>query len=252
MSAIELSNVSFSFNGPPVLEDVTLRIEAGDFVCIVGPNGGGKTTLLKLLLGLLQPDAGQVRLLGGQPKHSRRRAGYMPQYSLVDLRFPVNVMDVVLMGRVTSARWFGPYGHNSRQAAAAALEAVGMADLRRRPFAELSGGQRQRVMIARALVGEPELLLLDEPTASLDMWGQEAFYDLLDELNRRMTVVVVSHDVGFVSHHVRTIICVQRRVNVHSTVELTHESLRNLYGEEVRLVDHGSDGSPPAGQGGRQ
>ncbi|MCD4825129.1 MAG: ATP-binding cassette domain-containing protein [Phycisphaerae bacterium] len=251
VTAIDISDVSFSYDGLPVLENVNLRIEAGDFVCVVGPNGGGKTTLLKLMLGLLQPGEGKVSVLGQPPHQACRQVGYMPQYSLHDLRFPVNVLDVVLMGRLRPGLRFGRYSQADRQAAMDALDAVEIADMHNQPLAALSGGQRQRVMIARALAAEPKLLMLDEPTNNLDIRIGEELYELLGELNRRMTVVVVSHDVGFAPGRVKTIVCVNRFVKVHPTAELTAELLREVYGGDIRLVQHSHDCIERGCEGGR-
>ena len=232
--AIEASDLSFAYDERPVLERVSLRIEAGDFVSIIGPNGGGKTTILKLALGLLSPDAGEIRVLGRSPVAARQRIGYMPQHVQLDASFPVTAIDVVLMGRLRHAFPIGAFRREDRAATDQALADVRIADLRKRPFFALSGGQRQRVLIARALACDPELLLLDEPTASLDPRVQDELYDLLRELNRRMTVVLVSHDVATVSRHVRTVVCVNRDVEVHPATA--------IHGELARLLFHGAEG----------
>jgi len=238
---IQLRNVSFAYNGQPVLEDVNLTIGSGEAICIVGPNGGGKTTLLKLILGLLRPDRGQVRLFGQPPRKTRLRIGYMPQHVRHDARFPVTVNDVVLMGRLGRrglAGLFGLYSTEDRNAARDALAQLGMESYAHRPFAALSGGQRQRVLIARALCCRPDLLLLDEPTANVDTLVEARLFHILNQLNRRMTVVVVSHDLGFVSSLVGNVVCVNRRVVVHPTSEFDADAVRQLYGEEVRMVRH--------------
>jgi len=237
-SAVLIENLSFGYGSRHVLEDVSLEIERGDFACLVGPNGGGKTTLLKLILGLLKPDRGRVRVLGLPPEEARQKVGYMPQHANLDPLFPVTAMDVVLMGRLGRHRWFGSYRRTDRLAGEAALEEVGLAGSGRVPFAALSGGQRQRVLIARALVDDPELLLLDEPTANLDPQAEGELYALLQRLNRRMTIVLVSHDLGFVSQFVRRVICVNRRVFTHPTVELTGEMVQEIYDHGVRMVRH--------------
>jgi zinc transport system ATP-binding protein len=246
--AIETSDLSFAYEGgESVLRDVDLRIAQGEMIGIVGPNGGGKTTLLKLLLGLLSPDRGEIRVLGLSPSQARPQVGYVPQHLQFDPRFPVTAWDVVLMGRLGRAPALGPYRRDDRRAAEAALEQVGLAPLRRRAFAEMSGGQRQRALIARALVTQPRLLLLDEPTASLDLGMEQEFYDLLARLAGSMTVAIVSHDVGFVSSRIGTVVCVRGQVAVHATEALSGEMLRELYGSEVSLVQHHDEfrtGSP--------
>ena len=236
--AIRIEDLWFSYDGPPVLAEVSLELDCGEFACIVGPNGGGKTTLLKLILGLLQPDRGTVRVFGGSPVHAGRRIGYTPQHAVFDAQFPASVMDVALMGRLGRSRLFGPYGKADRQAAGRALAEVDVYDLRKRSFSALSGGQRQRVLIARSLASDPELLLFDEPTVHLDVRVEKEFYELLRELNKRLTVVVVSHDVGLVSQFISTVVCVKQRVSLHPTAELHAGLIRDLYGQDIRMVRH--------------
>ncbi len=236
---IEVEQLWFAYDGHPVLRDATFLIEQGDFVSLIGPNGGGKTTLLRLMLGLLQPQRGEIRIFGRSPSAVRKQIGYMPQHVNLDSRFPVTVMDVVLTGTLGRGRNIGPYGGRRRAAAERALLDVELLDLRNRPFASLSGGQRQRTLIARALAGDPELLLLDEPTASLDPRVQDDLYELLRKLNQRMTVLLVSHDVSVVSRHVNKVICVNIDVAVHSASAIQGELARMFdYGDGARLVRH--------------
>lgn len=243
-NVIQIDRLAFSYGTVPVLDEVSLTIPRGDFVCIVGPNGGGKTTLLRLILGLLTPDRGTVRVFGQPPAESRHRIGYMPQYARLDPQFPIRVCDVVRMGRLGGWRGFGPFfGRENRAKAAAALKEVGLADFATRPFSALSGGQRQRVLIARALACEPEVLILDEPTANLDPLVQDDMTELLHELGHRLTVILVSHDVGFVAQHVKTVVCVNRSVVTHAAERLTGDSIRELYGHDVQMVQH-SHGHP--------
>lgn len=237
---VAVEGVSFAFDATPVLENVSLSIPPGDFVCIVGPNGGGKTTLLRLILGLLTPSRGRIRVFGRPPIEVRHRIGYMPQHVQLDPQFPMRVIDVVLMGRLGGWR-LGPFRRVDRAVAAQALEEVALADCAKRPFSALSGGQRQRVLIARALACRPEILLLDEPTASLDPLVQDEMNDLLNELNRRLTVILVSHDVGFVAQYVKTVICVNRDAEVHPAETVTGDSIRELYGHGVQMVHHHHD-----------
>lgn len=236
--AIEISGLSFAFNGEPVLQGVDLTVQERDFAAMVGPNGGGKTTLLKLILGLLSPTRGRVLVLGQPPARARTQIGYMPQHTQVDFTFPVTVMDVVLMGRLACAGRLWGYARADRLAAQESLERVGLGGLAGRPFHDLSGGQRQRVLIARALAGEPRLLLLDEPTANVDVRGEREVFELLKELNQRIAVVVVSHDLGFVSPYVQSVICVNRRVVSHPTSQVTGQVIADIYGGEMRMVRH--------------
>ena len=235
---IGLEGVTFSYNGSPVLEDITLSVEEHDFLSIVGPNGGGKTTILKLVLGLVKPAKGRVSVFGLPPEKARRRIGYMPQATALDKLFPVSVMDVVLMGRLGAGARFGFYTRADAQAAREALEKVGLAAERKRPFAELSGGEHQRVLIARALVSGPDLLLLDEPTSNVDIAAETEFYRFLRDLSETITIVLVTHDLGFVSQHVKTVACVNRRLLCHPTCDITGGMISEIYGSHVHMVKH--------------
>ena len=235
---IELEDLCFGYvPGELTLEHVNLTVMPGESGCIVGPNGGGKSTLLKLLLGLLQPTSGTVRLFGVAPDEGRRRVGYMPQYHLLDRVFPITVFEVVLTGRMNSWRPFW-YGGEDRRAARRALDEIGLSQLADRSFSSLSGGQRQRVLIARALACDPELLLLDEPTANIDPGAEERFYELLEELRRRMTVLTVSHDLGFVNREVDSVICVNRRVVKHRAADFSAETADAVYHHHVGIIQH--------------
>ncbi len=237
--AIEAHGVDFAYGDrPQVLANVHLEITERDFVSVIGPNGGGKTTLIKLFLGLLRPTAGDIRVLGTTPQKARTQIGYMPQHATLDPGFPVSVGDVVLMGRLGHQRWWGSYSADDRAIAADSLDRAGLASLQRAPFASLSGGQRQRALLARALTCRPRLLLLDEPEAGLDLKVEHEFFDLLTELNRDITVVIVSHDIGFVSSYVRTVVCVNHRVEVHPTTEMNGRRVSEVYGGEMRMVRH--------------
>ncbi len=232
---VEIKDVSFSYNSTPVLVDVNLTVNEKDFVCIVGRNGGGKTTLVKLMVGLLKPDTGTVRVFGMEPESACSKIGYMPQNVNLDPDFPADVMDVVLMGRLVS---IGPYHQKDRDAAKRALMEVGLFNEQSKPFSELSEGQKGRVLIARVLAGEPEFLILDEPTANLDPVIERDFFQLLSDLNKRLTVIMVSHDQIFVSRYARTIVCVNRKVMTHPTCEISQEFLSGIYNEEMMVVRH--------------
>ena len=236
--ALELRDLSFAYDGTPVIESANLTVGCGEFVTIVGPNGGGKTTLLKLVLGLLQPDSGTVRVFGCSPEESNPRMGYVPQHSDTDPSFPATVLDVVLMGRLGKTRLFGTYTRKDVDIAMAALADVELAKLSRRPFSKLSGGQRQRTLIARALASEPDILLLDEPTANLDIAMEQELYEILLRLKKRLTLLLVSHDLAFVSGFTDTVACVNQTVMVHPTSEVTPELINALYGRDVRFVRH--------------
>jgi zinc transport system ATP-binding protein len=236
---IDVSGVWFSFNGQPVLQDVDLRVERGDFLVVIGPNAGGKTTLLKLMLGLLEPTRGTVRVFGLPPARASHRIGYVPQNVHVNKSFPVSVLDVVLMGRLRTSRGWSRHSRQDRLAAQAALEQMGVWEVRERRIGELSGGQLQRVFIARALVSAPEVLFLDEAMASIDAQSRGEFYESLTELNRTVTIVAVSHDMMILSSHVKSVACVNRDLHYHGSGEITQEMLDAAYRCPVDLVAHG-------------
>lgn len=238
-NVIEVKNLTFSYRkgDAPTLDDVTFSLKCGESGCIVGPNGGGKSTLLKLLLGLLTPDSGSIKILGKTPISAARKIGYMPQYHQLDAAFPATVLEVALMGRARGSL-LGRYSRRDREKALAALDEMGCAGLEKRSFSTLSGGQRQRVLISRALASEPELLLLDEPTANIDPGAEEQFYQTLEILRNRMTVLTVSHDLGFVSREIDHIICVNRKVSIHRSEEFTSEAADAVYHHKVNMIRH--------------
>lgn len=233
---IIIDNVSFAYKQRNILEDVNLLIKKNEFASIVGPNGGGKTTLLKLVLGLVKPDKGQVRIFGKAPDKVRRRIGYMPQYAHLDMDFPANVMDVVMMGRLSKKTlWFSK---KDRVEALTAIDEVGMTDFIDTEFNELSGGQKQRILIARALCSRPDIMLLDEPTANVDHKTEENLFSILQNLNSNMTILLVSHDLGFVSKYVKSVICVNRRVVIHPTTLMDGTLIKDIYHGDLKMVRH--------------
>ena len=236
---VRLENVWVSYGDMPVLEDINLQVAEHDFLGIIGPNGGGKSTLLKVILGLIKPERGMVTVLGNTPDKSRSRIGYVPQYSNYDHNFPVSVMDVVTMGRYGKAGLLKPYGRTDKEAAQRALGRVGMLDHAGAQIGQLSGGQQQRAFIARALVSEPQLLLLDEPTASVDSAMQTDFYELLEHLKEEMAIIMVSHDIGAVSVFVDKIACLNVQLYYHGSREITPEILEATYNCPVQLIAHG-------------
>lgn len=237
-AVVEMEGVTFSYDGLPALEDVNIVLREHDFVSVVGPNGGGKTTLLKLMLGLLRPSKGKVRIFGKPPKEARSRIGYMPQDVQLDARFPVTVMDVVLMGQLSSGSRFGFYSKPQKDAAVRALREVDLYDLGKRPLSSLSTGQKRRVLIARALASEPDLLLLDEPTANLDLLVEQELHTLLKKLREKLTIIMVSHDLAFVSRYVDSVVCVNRKAAVHPTAEINGELFSQMFGRDIKMVMH--------------
>jgi zinc transport system ATP-binding protein len=233
---VEIKNVSFTYNGQPVLQDVNLDIRQGDFIAMIGPNGGGKTTLLKLILGLLKPNTGTIRVLGKATRKASHNIGYVPQNVNINRSFPITAMDVVLMGKLEPKRRWKQTTAQDRRDVMAALNRMEMAPFANRKIAELSGGQRQRIFIARALVTQPEILLLDEPTASIDTKGQTDFFKLLKELNRDLTILVVSHDLLVISNYAKSMACMNRRLHYHNHNEITGDMLESMYACTVEEV----------------
>jgi len=225
-----------------VLEDINLELLEGDFLGLIGPNGGGKSTLLKAMLGLIKPDRGSITIFGKKPAAARSRMGYVPQKTVFDQSFPVKVLDVVLMGRYSRTGLLHRYDRQDRKAALEALQAVGMEERAEREIGALSGGEQQRVFVARSLVSDPELLLLDEPTAGVDSAQQTDFYDLLCHLNRDMgiAIVLVSHDVTAISTYVSKIACLNQRLYYHGSKELSNEDIEKAYGCPVEMIAHGT------------
>jgi zinc transport system ATP-binding protein len=238
---IDIRSVSFSYPPIPVLDRVSLAVAPRDFVGLIGPNGGGKTTLVKLILGLLRPDQGEIRLFGQPPVQGRRWAGYVPQHAGLDREFPIRVREVVLMGRLRQlARlpWPGRWSAEDLEAADEALELMEVQRLARRAIGELSGGQLQRVLIARALAGRPKLLVLDEPTASVDSRFQHEIHQTLKRLNERLTIILISHDLGFVSSYVNRVACLNRTLVCHPTDQVSGDLIHALYDDDIHRVRH--------------
>ncbi len=238
-SIIDVRDLWFSFNGQCVLCNVNLTVPQGDFLVVIGPNGGGKTTLLKVMLGLLRPDRGTVSVFGQPPHRAAHHIGYVPQNVHVNKTFPITVLDVVLMGRLRPGRGWPRHSLQDRLAARGALEQMRVWEYRDRRIGELSGGQLQRVFIARALVGKPQVLFLDEAMASIDAHSRGEFYDILNELNRTVTIVAVSHDMMILSSHVKSVACINRELHHHSSGNITQEMLDDAYHCPVDLVAHG-------------
>ena len=237
---VKIEDLWAYYDGEPVLEGVNLSIGQYDFLGVIGPNGGGKTTLLKIILGLLKPRYGMVSVLGKPPEKSRNSIGYVPQSNLFDREFPINVWDVVLMGCYGNTSLFRRYRKEDNEAAQKALETVGALALKNRQIGKLSGGEQQRVFIARALVAKPKLLLLDEPTASVDSAMQTEFYELLERLKEQMAIVLVSHDISAVSIYVNKIACLNRQLFYHGSKEISPEILEATYKCPVQMIAHGT------------
>lgn len=235
---IKVDNVSFSFDGPVVLDHVSLDVMKGEFLGIVGPNAGGKSTLLKLILGLLEPDSGRITVMGKSPKRGRLAIGYVPQYASFERSFPITVQDTVLLGLVGKSRSTFGYNKADYQRVRDALQETETEDLEGRLLHTLSGGQLQRVLIARALVSKPDILILDEPTSNIDSRVEEDIFDLLKKLNERSTILVVSHDIGFISEYVTRVACLNRTLVCHETAAISGKTIEELYGSPVHMIQH--------------
>lgn len=232
-NVIECRDLCFSYGKPLVLENASFSVAQGESLCIIGPNGGGKSTLFKLILGLLEPKSGSLKILGKPPASAASKLGYVPQAVRFDPLFPITALDIALMGRLDRLK-LGRFSRHCKEMAMEALAEVDMADLAHRPFSDLSGGQRQRVMIARALACEPEILLLDEPTANIDLSIEEQFLETLRKLGGKMTILLVTHDLDIVSEIGDSALCVNRLVHRHS-LPLSGETIREIYSGKRRL-----------------
>ncbi|MBN1856349.1 MAG: metal ABC transporter ATP-binding protein [Dehalococcoidia bacterium] len=236
---VTLSHVSVDYEGIPALDDVSLTIYENDFVGIIGPNGGGKSTLLKVILGLVTPRKGEVQLWGQPLQKATQRIGYVPQHTSFDRDFPITVWNVVLMGRLSHRHMLHSYNASDKAKAMEALETVGIAELRKRPIGSLSGGQQQRAFIARALVHDTALLLLDEPMANVDSNAQDEFYSLLSRLRRQMAIMMVSHDLTAISVNVDKVACLNKTLYYHGSKEIPPSDIEAAYGCPVELLAHG-------------
>lgn len=209
---VEFENVTFIYEENPVLSNVSFSVKKGEHIGLIGPNGGGKTTLLQLLMGFLSPSSGIIRVFGESPAQSRKQIAYVPQAMRFDREFPISVFEVVLSGRLNNLPWYGKYLPDDIDAALEALRQVNLTEFRDHAFGNLSGGQIQRTLIARALVTNPSLLLLDEPTANVDAKAEADIYRIIESLSEEMTIMMVTHDLQTVINQVDRILCVQNSV----------------------------------------
>lgn len=251
---IKITDLCYSYEGQDILHEINLDVNQGDFISIIGPNGGGKTTLLKLILGLLKPTRGAIQIRSQRPDSNAATIGYVPQHVNHNLSFPITALDVVLMGiAVPGRRIKTSYTRQERSSAMEILDKLGIGDCTGKKIIAMSGGQRQRLLIARALISRPELLVLDEPTASIDTKGQQEFYELLKELNRELTILMVSHDLLIVSSYAKSIVCLNWRMHYHQPFGSSSEVLDAFHScsvEEicpVGVVSHGKHGDHDQG-----
>lgn len=236
---IQIKNMWAGYEDDLVLENINLTVYEKDFIGLIGPNGGGKTTLMRVLLGIVRPLRGTVSIMGKSPAKGRQHIGYVPQLIDFDRAFPISVFDVARMGRLSHRKPFQRFSLLDNEIAMAALEDVELAELKDRAIGDLSGGQRQRALIARALASEPKILLLDEPTSSIDPSVSTNIYELLQQLNEKLTVILVSHDMNAISSYVKTIGCVSRKLFYHGEKAVTADMLEEAYECPIDLIAHG-------------
>lgn len=232
----EISSLSASYGAKIVLEDINFRVEENDFIGVIGPNGGGKTTLLKVILGLIKPSAGKIVFNSSLIQEGT--IGYLPQISTGDMTFPLTVTDVILSGMMIKKKIISKMSASDKKKAAGIIDDLGLSDLKNASLNELSGGQLQRVYLGRAIIGNPRLLLLDEPGNFVDSTFENDFYEKLKSLNSRMAILMVSHDIGIITPHVKSFACVNRHLHFHPSSEITNEQLLS-YGCPIQLITHG-------------
>jgi zinc transport system ATP-binding protein len=235
---ISFNNVCFAYEQVNVLKNINLVIGESEFFGLIGPNAGGKSTLLKLLLDVMKPDQGSISVFDKPPAKSRSRIGYVPQFATYRRNFPISVKEVVLMGRLGSSSYFGGYTKEDKDKAYEALTALELETIGEQQITGLSGGQVQRMLIARALASEPEILILDEPTANIDIKAEEDIFALLKKHNENMTIIVVSHDIGFISAYVDRVGCLNQTLVCHDTGDISGKTIEELYGAPVKMIDH--------------
>ncbi len=240
---LDIADVSFAFPDSPktVLQDIVLRVNKSDFLAIIGPNGGGKTTLIKLIIGEYTPLSGTITVLGKTPCLGCQDIGYVPQFFSFEHSFPITVYDVVLMGRLKYRRFLRRYSPQDHNAVMNTIDTVRLTSYARNKISTLSGGQLQRMVIAQALVSQPKILILDEPTASVDIRAEREIFNLLKTLSETIAIIIVSHDIHFISHYVRNVACLNRKMSVHPAEEVTHSTIYETYGHPIVCVDHKCD-----------
>lgn len=234
---IDIQGLVVSFDGQTVLSVDNVQVSSGDFISVVGPNGGGKTTFLKAILGLVSPISGRIKVFGEDAYLGLTGIGYMPQFFEFDESFPITVFDLVLMGRISSKIFDFP-SKSDKQFVLSILKRLEIENLKDKKYGLLSGGQKQRAMIARALVTKPKILLLDEPTSNVDVKSASSIMNILKELNKEITIIMVSHDIGVVSKYVESVFCINKELVIHPTSEFNGKAINELYSTDMIAVRH--------------
>ena len=239
-SVIRINGLCAGYNGKNILSHVDLNVYERDFLGVIGPNGGGKTTLVKCILGLHQPSEGKIRFYkNGQEVHDINM-GYLPQYNNIDRKFPISVYEVVLSGLSKQKSIFRKYSSNQHDAVRQIISRMGLEGLEDRAIGALSGGQLQRALLGRALVSNPEVVILDEPDTYIDKRFETKLYSLLEEINKERAIILVSHDIGTVLKNVKTIACVNETVHYHPHTEVPTEWLEEHFGCPIEMLGHGT------------
>jgi len=234
--ALEVESLNFSYSSLPILEDITFKLEHRDFCAVLGPNGGGKTTLAKLICGIIKPQSGTIKINGKDYRHSNSVIGYIPQNIMGFEGFPASCLDIVMSGNVNKSKWGFLYSSDLKNKALEKMELLKIQDLADKKFSDLSGGQKQRVLISRALLSEPNILILDEPTSSIDMENRKKLYQILLELNKDITIILISHDISIVLQYVKSVCCVNKRLFYHPSPDINQEMLLKTYQCPVEII----------------
>lgn len=236
---IKLEKVAASYDGKTVLREVELTVYEHDFLGVIGPNGGGKTTLVKTILGLKKPDGGSIRFFRNGQETERITMGYLPQYSAIDKKFPISVEEVVLSGLGRQRSLVGRFTSEQRAKVRDVVNRMGLQGLEKRPIGALSGGQLQRALLGRSIVSDPDVLILDEPSTYIDKRFEAKLYELLEEVNKQCAVILVSHDIGTVLQNVKSIACVNETLHYHPDTEVSADWLEQNFNCPIELLGHG-------------
>jgi zinc transport system ATP-binding protein len=238
---VKFRDIAFRYDDDLILKEVSFDVAEREFLGVIGPNGGGKTTLLRLIMGFLEPYRGSISVFESTPAQSRDRVGYVPQNLKYDKEFPISVLELTLLGLLSNLPWYGRFSKEDKRKAEEALERLGIGHLKHRALGSLSGGQAQRALIARALVSNPKLLLLDEPTANVDPQAEKEIYTLLKELSRDVTVMMVTHDLHTAIEYVDRVLLVQQTVEAMKAQEVCEHFAMGLYHKPLLVEEDSND-----------